>query len=120
MSTQVTHFDNARMRLLSRDNGTIVLEILDESDSEMEGSLLLDASSAVELGKMLVVKGQSMIDQLQAVADSATAWRDRNGKIWYGEKGAERLSPADADTDQGDHSWAELTKYYGPLTGVSG
>lgn len=114
---QAVSFDDSHVSVVGRDDGRIALEMRTEGDA-LEGIVLFDADTAVAIGKLLVVKGQNALDVMQAQADDAPAWRDRNGKVWFGEKDSDRMHPAGADTDQADHSWEELDTYFGPLTPV--
>lgn len=130
MSHEITCFDNDEIGVFNRNDGKILVEFRqpplgdgNDKSGNQTGLVHLQPDVAVQLGQLLIIRGKAVIDAImeankaaEEAAENALAWRDREDRVWYGEKGGERLSPKGADTDQADHSWDELEASYGPLT----
>jgi len=109
-------FDETFITVVNREDGQVHLELRDEEGGSVVGVVPFTPDSAIAVGRALVEKGTNLRNEMQALADAANAWRDRIGRTWYGNKGADLMSPADGELD--DHSWNELVKHFGPLTPI--
>jgi hypothetical protein len=110
-------FDHSEITVIGRDDGNVALELRDGEEA-LDGIVLFDAHTAVQTGKLLVIKGQNALDLMRAEAMDSPAWRDRNANIWFGEHGADRMVPAH-EGELSEHSWDEVSKHFGPLTAVT-
>lgn len=119
MAYQALSFDNSDVKVVSRDDNLVALELVDRFSGELQGIVKMRPDDAIDIGKLLVIKGDAIKEMEKARESQVTAWRDRDDRIWYGEQGSENMHPAGSDTDQADHSWDEVQRYFGPLTPVN-
>lgn len=67
MPSQVTSFDDCGTRIVGRDDGTVAQEFMDEfgdSDPVLKGTVCYSPDTAIEIGKLLIIKGTQIKEAL--------------------------------------------------------